>query len=99
MFAPYAGNPAARMSSVQDYLNAWLSYDRCSQSSQIIFQHSDVTGFEWKHCASGTAVEHYQVSDGGHTWPGAATNTVLGYVTHTIDANVVIWNFLSHYSS
>lgn len=98
-FAPYTGNPAAGMAAVQVYLNVWLDHDRCSGAGQVFFQQGDVTGIEWTHCANGTSVVHYRVSDGDHTWPGATFDRGLGFTTHVIDANVVIWNFFSHYST
>jgi polyhydroxybutyrate depolymerase len=57
-----------------------------------------VTGIEWPACAPGTVVEHYRISDGGHTWPGSSPEPTLGFTTQTIDANVVIWNFFSQFS-
>lgn len=98
-FAPYDGNPTAMMAAVSVYLNVWLTHDQCSGSPDTIFQQGDVTGLEWKHCANGVVVEHYRISDGGHVWPGGGNIATLGYSTHVIDANVVIWNFLSHYST
>ncbi|HZS75418.1 MAG TPA: PHB depolymerase family esterase [Ktedonobacteraceae bacterium] len=96
--APYNGNPYMGMASVQTILNLWLGIDQCQNSSTVIFQKADVTGYEWSHCASGTVVEHYRISDGGHTWPGSSPIPSLGYTTQTIDANVVIWNFFSRFS-
>ena len=96
-FAPYDGNPSAMMAAVSVYLNVWLTHDQCSGSPDTIFQQGDVTGLEWKHCANGVVVEHYRISDGGHVWPGGGIIATLGYSTHVIDANVVIWNFLSQY--
>jgi polyhydroxybutyrate depolymerase len=90
--APYDGNPAAHMASVQAYLNVWLTADRCSAVSDVFFQQGDVTATKWTHCAPGTEVVHYRVSDGGHTWPGTPNTT------HVIDANVVIWQFFSQFS-
>jgi polyhydroxybutyrate depolymerase len=95
--APYNGDSAKMIASVQTYLDAWLDHDRCQHTSKVIFQKSDVTGIEWPACADGTVVEHYRISDGGHTWPGSSPIPSLGYTTKTIDANVVIWNFLSQY--
>ena len=97
--APYNGNPTMGMAAVQDYLNVWLGHDQCSGSSQVIFKQADVTGIEWKQCADNTVVIHYRISDGGHTWPGGGSITSLGYTTHTIDANVVIWKFFSQYET
>jgi polyhydroxybutyrate depolymerase len=97
--APYNGAPPKL--SVQTFLNLWFAIDKCNTSvSQTIFQQADVTGVQWPQCANGTIVEHYTISDGGHVWPGSATPMPsLGYTTHTIDANVVIWNFFSGFKS
>jgi polyhydroxybutyrate depolymerase len=90
--APYDGNPALRMAAVQDYLNGWLARDHCTATHDVFFQQGDVTATEWTHCAPNVAVVHYVVSDGGHTWPGTP------HTTHVIDANVVLWQFFSHYT-
>jgi polyhydroxybutyrate depolymerase len=97
--APYNGAPPKL--SVQSFLNLWFAIDKCNTSvSKVIFQQADVTGTQWPQCANGTMVEHYAISDGGHVWPGSATPMPsLGYTTHTIDANVVIWNFFSGFKS
>jgi polyhydroxybutyrate depolymerase len=96
-FAPYDGNPGPKMASVQAYLNVWLTNNRCSGTNSVFFQQGDVTGIDWTHCADGSVVVHYRISDGGHTWPGASPNPNLGYTTDVIDANVVIWNFFSQF--
>lgn len=98
-YAPYTGNPPLRMAAVQPYLNDWLDWDECSDTTQTFFKQSDVTGIEWPHCADGTVVAHYIISDGGHTWPGATPRPSLGFTTHTIDANVVIWDFFKQFST
>jgi|SRR5450755_217060 polyhydroxybutyrate depolymerase len=90
--APYAGNADRRMAAVQDYLNVWLKIDQCSGNSTQFFQKGDVTGIEWTHCAAGTIVRHYRISDGAHTWPGQPGTT------HVISANEVIWSFFSKFS-
>ena len=97
--APYGGNPGPGMASVQTMLNLWLGIDQCQNTSKVIFQKADVTGIEWPNCARGTVVEHYRISDGGHTWPGSSPEPSLGFTTQTIDANVVIWNFFKQFSS
>lgn len=97
--APYNGLGAQL--SVQTLLNLWFGIDRCNtNSSKTIFQKADVTGIEWSDCADGSVVEHYKITDGGHTWPGSATpQPDLGYTTQTINANDVIWNFVSQFKS
>ncbi len=95
--APYDGAPSRGLASVQTFLNVWFNLDKCDpNTSSTIFQQADVTGLKWSSCANGAVIEHYRISDGGHVWPGSATPMPdLGYTTHTIDANVVIWNFFS----
>lgn len=98
-FAPYDGNSYMGMASVQTYLNFWLAHDQCKPASKVIFQKADVTALEWSQCARGTIIEHYRISDGGHVWPGSNPTLGIGYNSHTIDASIVIWNFLSQFSS
>lgn len=94
-FAPYDGAPPKL--SVQTFLNLWMAIDQCNAGvSQTIFRQSDVTATLWPRCANGVVIEHYSISDGGHVWPGSAIPMPsLGYTTHTISANVVIWHFFS----
>src|SRR5581483_4975363 len=90
--APYNGNPGVGMAAVQDYLNGWLSRDKCDGSAQAFFQKGDVTGTQWTHCADGVIVLHYRIRDGGHTWPGTPNTT------HVIDGGVVLWQFFSQFT-
>ena len=98
-YAPYDGNTYMGMAAVQTYLNFWLAHDKCNLSSKVIFQKADVTGLEWSHCANGTVIEHYRITDGGHVWPSSNPTLGIGYNSHTIDTSVVIWNFLSQFSN
>src|SRR6266568_1324209 len=98
-YAPYNGNLYMGMAAVQVFLNFWLAHNKCNLSSKVIFQKADVTGQEWSHCANGTIIENYRISDGGHVWPGSNPTLGIGYNSHTIDASVVIWNFLSQFSN
>jgi len=99
--APYNGSPAQDFFSVPTFLNLWFAVDQCNtQNQRTIFQQGDVTGYQWAGCANGTMVEQYKITDGGHVWAGSPINRPdLGFTTHTISANVVIWNFLSQFKS
>ncbi len=96
-FAPYNGNSYMGMSAVQAYLNFWLERDKCQLTNLVIFQKADVTGLEWPHCANGTVIQQYRISDGGHVWPGSNPTLGIGYNSHTIDASALIWNFFSQF--
>lgn len=99
--APYNGDTGRQLISVPTFLNLWFSINQCNaNASQVIFQKGDVTGYKWSQCAQGTIVEHYKISDGGHVWPGSPINMPdLGFTTHTISANMLIWNFFSGFKS
>jgi polyhydroxybutyrate depolymerase len=98
-FAPYDGNVSVGMTAVQTYLNFWLVHDQCKPASKVIFHKADVTALEWSQCANGSVIQHYRISDGGHVWPGSNPTLGIGYNSPTIDASVVIWNFLSQFSN
>lgn len=100
-YAPYNGDTGRKLIGVPTFLNLWFSINQCNaNASQTIFQKNDVTGYKWTQCAQGTVVEHYKITDGGHVWPGSPIDMPnLGYTTHTIDANVVIWNFFSGFKN
>jgi polyhydroxybutyrate depolymerase len=99
--APYNGSTTRDLISVPTFLNLWFAIDQCNtNTSQTIFQKADVTGYKWAHCANGSIVEHYTITDGGHVWAGSPINMPsLGYTTHTIDANVVLWTFFRMFKS
>ncbi len=98
-FAPYDGNSYMGMASVQTYLNFWLTHDQCKSTSKVIFEKADVTALEWSQCAHDTVIQHYRISDGGHVWPGSNPTLGIGFNSPTINANIVIWNFLSRFST
>ncbi|HEY0755857.1 MAG TPA: PHB depolymerase family esterase [Ktedonobacteraceae bacterium] len=100
-FAPYNGDTAKKLIGVPDFLNLWFAINQCNaNANQTIFKKADVTAYKWSQCANGTVIEHYKITDGGHVWAGSPINMPsLGYTTHTIDANVVIWNFFSGFKS
>lgn len=100
-FAPYNGDSGRDLISVPDFLNLWFRIDQCNTgNSQTIFRQADVTGYKWPRCDGGSVMEHYKITDGGHVWPGSPVNMPsLGYTTHTIDANTLIWNFFQAFKS
>src|SRR6266568_5077478 len=78
---------------------SWNAHDQRNPASKVIFKKADVTALEWAQCAPGSVIQHYRISDGGHVWPGSNPTLGIGYNSHTIDASVVIWNFLSQFSN
>lgn len=92
---PYAGDPDRELPAIRSYVAEWAARDKCDTDPSTRRIGTDVTVLDWKHCASGTAVEHVAVTGGGHVWPGTNTYSGGGHVTHTIRAQDVIWRFFS----
>jgi polyhydroxybutyrate depolymerase len=80
--------------AMTDWLARWATHDRCADpaSTQI---GTDVTELSWQGCAPDAALVHYRIAGGGHTWPGALTDSGPGAVTHTISATAVMWAFFA----
>lgn len=60
----------------------------------------DVTMSTWSGCAAGADHVVYAVTDGGHTWPGAAEQPdadLIGATTRSIDATELIWEFFRNH--
>ena len=55
--------------------------------------------YSWKNGDNGTTVEHYKIIGGGHNWPNInqISSGKEGYSNGDIDANTLIWNYLSNY--
>jgi len=64
--------------------------DRAASTSDVIFT-------TWKGCAQGADHQLYEITGGGHTWPGAMEQPgdaeLIGTTTSSIDATNIIWEF------
>ncbi|MFB4303126.1 alpha/beta hydrolase family esterase [Actinomadura sp. NTSP31] len=58
-----------------------------------------VTRHDYDGCPAGAPVILYQIKGGGHNWPGGTPylGPLLGGTTEDIDANAVIWDFVSRF--
>ena len=78
--------------SIPDELASFATRDHCTGSTSTPIG-SDVTTLTWQGCAPGSALEHYRIAGGGHTWPGALAPSGPGKVTKTISATTLMWSF------
>jgi polyhydroxybutyrate depolymerase len=52
----------------------------------------------YRGCRSGTGVELYTVTGGGHTWPGTGIDVPMnGHTTQDINAADLILDFFAHH--
>ena len=86
--------------------NYWINYNKTNEVpiiSQIeninVEDGSTVELYSWKNGDNGTTVEHYKIIGGGHNWPNInqISSGKEGYSNGDIDANTLIWNYLSNY--
>jgi polyhydroxybutyrate depolymerase len=95
---PYAGDADRGLPAITDWVTAWADRDRCRTRTPDRTIGPDITVARWTDCARGAEVVHVAVTGGGHTWPGADSYSGGGYVTQTIEAHEVLWQFVRRYS-
>ncbi|RSM81595.1 hypothetical protein DMH04_27340 [Kibdelosporangium aridum] len=88
---PYNGVASRNLPPIQTWLSQWAQRDGCTAGLDTFFTKDDVTGQRW----CGSVVEHYRISGGGHTWPGALSTSGPGKTTHTVSATQLIWDFFT----
>ncbi len=90
---PYNGDPGRHLLSVAAFLQDWTSVNECAGTPKTVLEEADILGTQWSDCAQGSTVVNYQITGGGHTWPGATQTSGPGTTTHTIDATTLIGQF------
>ncbi|MBO1332957.1 PHB depolymerase family esterase [Streptomyces sp. VRA16 Mangrove soil] len=91
---PYEGNPAKGLPALPDWLAGWADRDGCADRPRETRVEDNVVRQRWTHCDSGSALEHYRITDGGHVWPSTVPNEDSATPT-TIDATPLIWAFFT----
>lgn len=99
---PYNGSVSNNMAPIDTVLKRWRTHNACNSSSLVTTvtntNTSDgATAVNYKfYNANGKAyVEHYKVTNGTHTWPGAPVN--LGVTCMDFNASAEIWRFFRQF--
>lgn len=79
--------------SVADSVGRFRMLNQCASTSEETFAQGDVRCERWGECDEGADVELCTVTEGGHTWPGAEPNFLLGNTTTNLDATEAILDF------
>ena len=79
-------------------LNYWTNYNQTDTSPMIsdlanvnTADGSIVKLYQYKNGKNNVEIEHYKLINGGHDWPGT-------YGNMDINANSIIWNFISRFN-
>lgn len=95
---------------VRDWIEPWAEASDCTATTErrVGRRGEDVLRTSWKNCtagastaggkSSGTEVELYSVSDGGHVWPGEVVYSGGGYVTKHFSATDTLWAFFENHA-
>ena len=93
----YDGTNFEGQISHNEVLNYWISYNQTNESPIIsdlpnidTTDGSTVKLYEYKNGTNNVEIEHIEVINGGHDWPGSFGNM-------DINANSIIWNFVSKF--
>ena len=93
----YDGSRPEGTISHKNTLDYWITFNNMDAEPIIsdlqdinILDGSSVTLYQYLNGDNNVEIEHYKIVDGGHDWPGTFGNM-------DIDANTVIWNFVSQF--
>jgi polyhydroxybutyrate depolymerase len=105
---PEAGGPleGEPVLSTADTVARWAALASChatpaaTQLPTPVDDGTSVTRSTYSGCAGGARVVYYDVSGGGHTWPGGfqyLPASIIGKTSHNLDASATIWQFFQGY--
>lgn len=94
---PYLGNTDPRWGyTVRTGATAWAALNSCRVGPKSVQISDEVTRLTWSKCAQHADVVLYEVTGGGHTWPGTSVDlSALGYTTQDISASTLMWQFFA----
>jgi polyhydroxybutyrate depolymerase len=98
---PYLGS-AGSMESIPNVIDYWVNYNQCDTNA-IVNNVPDINTidgctavhYRYENGTNDVTVEHYQIVNGGHTWPGAPF--AIGTTNYDINASLKIWEFFAKY--
>lgn len=99
---PYTGGTALQFVAIPTLLNSWVQRNGCNPTPTVTavpdINTADGCTAErsvWTGGRNGSAVEHFRIIGGGHTWPGSAF--IIGVTNQDISASREAWRFLRRY--
>ncbi len=97
---PYNG--AIWSKKVTDAIDYWVDYNNCDNTPTVtpVPDVNTTDGSTAEHMVypngrRGATVEHYKVTGGGHTWPGAVFGGAS--TNKDFDASLEVWRFFARY--
>jgi polyhydroxybutyrate depolymerase len=89
---------------VEEMVQRWADRDGCPAAPRVVETRRAANGqsathLVWSPCRDGAEVGLWRLTGAGHVWPGAPAHMprLLGTDTEVIDADQVIWDFVSRF--
>jgi polyhydroxybutyrate depolymerase len=89
---------------VDTMMQQWADRDGCPSAPRLVETRRAANGqtaahFVWSPCRDAAEVDLWRLTGAGHVWPGHPVHLprLLGADTQVIDANQVIWDFVSRF--
>ena len=90
----------------EEVVKLWALKDQCGNDPDTIqipnrvkSDHTTAILIKYTHCASGSEVWFYKITNGGHTWPGAAKQfKLMGRKCKDFDGSQAIWDFFKRFT-
>jgi polyhydroxybutyrate depolymerase len=99
---PYDGGTLLNFVPIPDLVDAWVGFNNCNPIPVVtpVPDINTTEGCTAEHIVysggdKGSTVEHYKITGGGHTWPGAFFN--IGVTNQDFNASYEIWRFFRQY--
>lgn len=85
-----------------DEFAEFASSNGCDVEPTIETVSEEVIRYDYTNCTDGVPQVFFEITDGGHTWPGSPLGPflvdTLGYTTDDVKATADGWAFMSQYS-
>lgn len=79
-------------------ISTWAAHNGCADEPSREPVTAGVYRLRYSGCNDGADIELYVVDGGGHTWPDATSDEErLGFTTHEISANDLMWEFFEQH--
>jgi polyhydroxybutyrate depolymerase len=92
------GRPGVELPPVESAVGVWAQRAGCRTKPKRQSIGTEVQRMAYRGCRSGTGVELYTVTGGGHTWPGTGIDVPMnGHTTQDINAADLILDFFAHH--
>lgn len=92
------GTQGLTLPSLDSVLNVWSLKNTCTNTAQVIVNDANYKLTKWTNCTGNVTLQYYLTKDGGHSWPGGLSGSIIGDPSSTvINANNLIWDFFQQY--